>query len=65
DGVDGKDGVCPTSCGKDEHSKSCDCDCETYETSVPVLSSTGMGLMFFISTLFGMFLFRKETLLTK
>ena len=61
DGKDGKDAVC--SCQTDTKSDDCGCECKTYETSVPVLSSIGIGTMLFISTLLGMLLFRRETLL--
>ncbi len=57
-----------TSCHKDEcakNNKDCGCDCETYESSVSALNNIGIGFILVISTLFGMFLFREETLPSK
>ncbi len=63
DGKDGKDAVC--SCHTDTKSDDCGCECETYETSVSSLSSIGISTMLLISTLLGMLLFRRETILKK
>ncbi len=65
DNEDEKDAICPTSCDEDNHNKDCDCDCETYEASVPALNRISIGIILFISTLLGMFLFRKEITPTK
>jgi len=65
DGADGKDGVCPVRCQNNSHTKNCNCECETYETSVPVLNYSGIGIIFLLSTLLGVFLFKEETLTTK
>jgi hypothetical protein len=65
DNRDEEDVISPTSCDKDNPTKDCGCDCETYESSVSILNNMGIGFMLFISTLFGMFLFRQETLPSK